>query len=134
MNRLRRDFLIFHRDNQEVYSRLVEFCEALWDRGWRHYGMHTVLHALRYRFDLETGGEEVTLDGGEVRRVKLNNNHSAYYARLVAYKVPKFRTFFEYRRVHGEDQGRPVLFSDNPKHPDIYMDGTLVSPQMELLS
>lgn len=118
MNRMRSKFLEFHRENRQVYASVVEMCNQLWDRGWRHYSMRTVIHALRFRFDLETGGEDVDISGGVTARVKLNNNHSPYYARLLSYKDPKFEGFFEYRRVVGEEQEVVILFSDVPGEQD----------------
>lgn len=118
---LRTQFLTFHRKNPQVYRQIKDMCQALWDRGWRHYGMHTVMHALRYRMDLETGGDDVQIAGGEIVKVKLNNNHSAYYARLLAYKVQRFEHFFEYRRVQGEQDGEVILFSDIPGEADFVL-------------
>ena len=118
MNRMRAAFLKFHRENPQVYASVTDMCQQLWDRNWRHYSMRTVIHALRFRFDLETGGEDVEIDGGDIVRVKLNNNHSPYYARLLSYKIPRFEGFFEYRRVAGEEQGIVILFSDIPGEPD----------------
>jgi len=61
---MRARFLEFHRENPQVYRQIKDMCQNLWDRGWRHYGMHTVMHALRYRFDLETGG------GGDPKKTR----------------------------------------------------------------
>lgn len=114
-DKLREQFLKFHRDNPQVYERIVEMCEELWSRGWRHYSMRTIIHALRFRFDLESGGEDVEIEGGEVRRVKLNNNHSPYYARLLITQKRKFRDFFEFRRAEGEDgNGEVRMLADSP--------------------
>lgn len=102
-DKLRKEFLQFHRENPHVYKRIVELCEELWDRGWRKYSMRTIISVLRFQFDLETGGEEVTVAGGETRRVKLNDHHSPYYARMLVTEKRKFRDFFEFRRAEGED-------------------------------
>jgi hypothetical protein len=133
MNRMRAAFLEFHRDNPQVYQRAKEMCQLLWSRGWRHYSMRTVIHALRFRFDVETGGEDVEVAGGDTMRVKLNNNHSPYYARLLSYKEPRFEGFFEYRRVAGEENGVVILFSDVPGEPDFVLGQRSTTPPQRRL-
>jgi len=126
MARLRRRFLEFHRANPWVYAKVCGFCDQLWDAGWRHYSMRTVIAVVRFDRDLKTEGSTVTVAGGEVISVKLNDQHSAYYARLVAYHNRRLRSFFEYRCVEGEQKEAPILFSDKEGDPDIYLDGSPV--------
>lgn len=121
MERLREEFLAFHRDNPWVYDRLLRRVEQIYATGRRKYSMRTLLSVARFDRDLETTGEDVPVAGGEERRVKLNDHHSPYYARLVAYKNPHLRDFFEYRRVAGEVQGEVILFSDVPGEPDLVL-------------
>lgn len=109
--RLRQEFLQFHKENPWVYTKLADYCERLWKAGWRSYSMRTLIAVIRFDRDLETGGEEVTIEGNPVR-VKINDHHASYYARLLAYKRRKFERFFNFRRVQGEEQGVVVLFSD----------------------
>jgi hypothetical protein len=115
---MRREFLKFHRDNPWVYAKLVKYCKKLIDANWSKYSMRTLISVIRFDRDLETGGAEVTIDGGDTLRVKINDHHSPYYARLFAYKHPRHEYFFEYRRVEGEQQGVVILFSDVPGEPD----------------
>lgn len=102
IGRLRRAFLEFHRENPWVYRRLVELCFELKGAGFNRYSMRTLISVLRFEFDLKTSGEEVVLADGEPRRVKLNNNHSPYYARMLVDQYPQFKTFFEFRRAEGD--------------------------------
>jgi hypothetical protein len=115
---LRKDFLEFHRQNPWVFQKLVMYCKKLWKARWRYYSMRTIISVIRFDRDLETGGADITVDGAETIHVKINNNHSPYYARLLAYKYPRFERFFAYRRVHGERDGEVILFSDIPGEPD----------------
>lgn len=118
---LRKDFLAFHKANPWVYRRLVKICTDIRGRRWKKYSMRTLIAVLRYEWDLRTGGDEIIIAGGEERRVKLNDHHTAYYARLLAYKKPEFRDFFEFRRVAGERKGEIRLFSDDPRRSDIIL-------------
>ena len=124
---LRGDFLGFDLTNPWIFSKLEEYCDQLWDVGWRRYSMRTILSVIRFDRDLKTGGSEITIDGVQVR-VKINDHHSPYYARLLAYKRPRFENFFEYRRVEGERRGEVILFSDVPGEPDRPLGGPPASP------
>jgi len=99
--KLRAAFYKFHLDNPHVYRRIKEICHGLRGKGWTHYSMRTIISVLRFEWDMETGGETVdTADGPE--RVKLNNNHSPYYARMLIEECPEFDGFFKLRKAEGE--------------------------------
>ena len=100
--RLRRAFLEFHHANPWVYDRLVAICKAFKACGRDRYSMRTIICVLRFEADMRTTGETVIVDGGETRRVKLNNNHSPYYARMFVEEYPEFKAFFEFRRAEGD--------------------------------
>ena len=98
--RLECAFLRFHAENPRVLERMLELCRQLRARGFRRYSTRTIVAVLRFERDLETGGEDVYVEGDpEPRRVKLNDHHSAYYARLIMDAYPEeFADFFETRR------------------------------------
>ena len=118
MTALRRDFLKFHKENPWVFENIERHCRELWNAYWRTYSMRTIISVIRFDRDLKTGGAEVPIEGSEDLLVKINNNHSPYYARMLAYKHPTFERFFNYRRVDGEQDGEIILFSDDPSEPD----------------
>jgi hypothetical protein len=98
-------FLEFHQANPWVYDQMLAAARALMHRGFRQYGSHTIMHALRYQRDLETGGDDVEIAGGDTLHVKLNNNHAAYYARLIIENHPQeFAMFFELRAAEGDPE------------------------------
>lgn len=103
-DRLRRTFEVFHKANPEVYEKILGMCRRLRKTGWRKYSMRTIVSVLRFEQDLASTGEEVAVDAPErLRRVKLNNNHSPYYARLLVEEHPtEFAGFFEMRLAEGE--------------------------------
>lgn len=94
-----RRFLKFHQDNPWVYECFLQHCRMVRNAGFRHYSAHTIMYVMRYEYDLRTGGEEVP----GVGIVKLNNNHTPYYSRLVIENhPPMFWDFFELRTAEGD--------------------------------
>jgi len=96
-----RSFRAFHTQNPWVFERLVDICFELKRRGFNKYSMRTLIAVLRFEWDLETSGDNVVI-GGEEKRVKLNDHHTAYYARYFVQQYPQFKEFFEFRRAEGE--------------------------------
>ena len=89
-------FYEFHNANPQVYERIVEVCHALRRNGIGKYSINTILHAIRFERDLRTSGQVVACDN-KPQRVKLNNNHAPYYARLVMAREPELKGFFDLR-------------------------------------
>lgn len=102
IGKLQRAFLEFHHENPWVYDRLVDLCFELKRSGFRKYSMRTLISVLRFEWDLKTSGQTVVLTGGGTKKVKLNNNHSPYYARMLVKEYPQFKTFFEFRTAEGD--------------------------------
>jgi hypothetical protein len=96
-----RAFLEFHHANPQVYVRLKELCHELCQAGFQRYSTRTLICVLRFEWDLKTGGQEVII-AGEPRFVKLNNNHTPYYARMLIEEMPGMAGFFELRHVEGD--------------------------------
>lgn len=96
-----RAFWEFHFANPWVYARLLDLCRQLRAVGFQRYSTRTLIAVLRFEWDLRTGGQNVII-GGEERRVKLNDHHTAYYARLIAWEHPEFANFFEFRIAEGD--------------------------------
>ncbi len=79
----------FHADNPHVYRLLLHFAREARARGYEHYGMKSLFERVRWHLDVETSDP----DG-----FKLNNNLTAYYARLLN-REPEFRGFFRTREL-----------------------------------
>lgn len=105
-----RAFLAFHAENPHVYDRLREIVLTLRARGFRRYSTKTIVAAMRFEWDLKTGGEDVTIEGGEERRVKLNDNHTPYFARMLIEERRELWDFFELRAADGD----PVALTPTP--------------------
>lgn len=94
---LLKSFLEFHRSNPWVYDRLVEICYQLHNKGFQQYSMRTLVSVLRFEWDLKTTGSNISIGSGTIK-VKLNNNHTPYYARMVSINNPKLANFFIFRK------------------------------------
>jgi len=99
---LQKAFEQFHRENPWVFDRLLHHCRLLKARGFKQYSTRTLISVMRYEWDLRSDGEDVVVDGGDVRRVRLNNNHSPYYARKIMAEHKEFSGFFETRRAESD--------------------------------
>lgn len=75
-------FLAFNRQNPEVREQFFAFALGLIRRGYRHYSAHGILYRVRL--------EQVGL-------FKINNDWSAFYARLFREAYPQYRGFFRFR-------------------------------------
>ena len=82
-----RKFKKFHRDNPHVYDELVRCCYQLKNAGCRRYGMKGIFEVIRWQSALKTNGSEL----------KLNNNYTSIYSRMIMRKEPALRGFFETR-------------------------------------
>jgi hypothetical protein len=86
-------FQVFHESHPEVYLLVERFARQARRAGYQHYGMGAVFERIRWHLNVDAKAE----DG-----LGLNNNHRAYYARMLEEDHPEFRGFFRNRRVKGE--------------------------------
>jgi hypothetical protein len=56
--------------------------------GIRHYSVDALFHILRWEIAIKTRGEE---------EFRLNNNFTAFYARLISDREPDLKDFFTLR-------------------------------------
>ncbi len=90
-SKLERAFWQFHMDNPQVYRLLVDFAYQ-----WRarrgpdtQMGIGQLFERVRWEIALNTKGDE---------QFKLNNNHRAFYARLIMERQPDLAGCFKLRR------------------------------------
>lgn len=83
-------FWRFHREHPEVYVELVRIARRLREQGWERFGIKTVYEVCRYR---------AMVGDLSRKRPKLNNNYTAYYARLIAEQEPDLADVFQTRRL-----------------------------------
>ena len=82
-------FLTFHEENPHLYRELVKLARELKAAGHRRYSIKGLYETLRYRWSLRTKGEPV----------KLNNNYTAHYARLIMAQERDLEGFFSTREM-----------------------------------
>lgn len=87
--RLWNDFLKFHKEHPEVYDYFVRLAHEARARGNKRLGAHLLIQLIRWETH-QTGSKE---------KLKVNNNHFPYYARLFMLNNPDFEGFFELREI-----------------------------------
>ena len=115
-----RKFIEFHNQNPWVYDRLKHHCNELRTKGFRKYSTRTLIAVLRFEWDLKTTHQEVRTADGETIKVKLNDHHSAYYARMLIEDFPHMWDFFELRYAEGDpfkEDGLPELEPEPDPEP-----------------
>jgi len=84
---LEEEFWAFHVRNRHVYRMLVELTRQwIWKTG-RNIGMKAVFERARWEIGLQTEGDVFNL----------NNNYTAFYARLIMKKEPDLCGVFQLR-------------------------------------
>lgn len=79
--------MVFHRENPQVYQHLRALALALLDSGQPHHSIKGLFEVLRYNAKLRTNGTPY----------KLDNNYTAFYARLLMLREPRLDGFFYLR-------------------------------------
>lgn len=89
-SRLEKAFWEFHRKHPSVYRKLVCLARQWKERrGVAHLGIATLYEAARWT---------LIMDDRDESGIKLNNNHRAFFARLIMEKEPDLSDFFQLRR------------------------------------
>ena len=93
MTSLDERFQQFHAENPWVYVTLVRLARKAKAHGQERYGIAALFEVMRWERMLQTKHNASDF--------KLNNNHRAYYARLIMNSNPDLAGFFEVRRQNG---------------------------------
>jgi hypothetical protein len=89
---LERDFADFHAANPHIADDLERRAAALIRAGVRRIGIALLYESARYDHAIRTNGDPW----------KLNNNHKAFYARLLLQRHPEWTGIIETRRSHAD--------------------------------
>jgi hypothetical protein len=81
--------LKFHQENPHVLRELASVALQVRRAGWTRWSIKGAFEVIRYNGQVKTTG----------RTYKLNNNHSAYYARWIMRDVPELQGFFRTREA-----------------------------------
>jgi hypothetical protein len=79
----------FHAQNPWVYREIVSMALKAKGLGRKRIGMKQIFEVIRWNHAIQTRGENV----------KLNNNYSSRYARLIERQEPDLRDLFETREL-----------------------------------
>jgi len=85
---LEADFLAFHSHNPAVYILLVRLAREWWRSTGKRIGMKALFERARWEFGVKTAGSE---------EYQLNNNHTAFYSRMIMDREPDLRGLFQTR-------------------------------------
>lgn len=81
------EFQAFHRANPHIFEALRAKALEAKQNGLRTFGMKALVEDIRWDPKVRTSGKPW----------KLNNNHTAAYARLLMEETPELRGFFRLR-------------------------------------
>ena len=82
------DFERFHQAHPDIYKLFKQFAFEKIVMGFKHYSADAVLHAVRWHCDVSTTNQAP----------KINNNYTAFYARMFHKDFPEYDGFFETRK------------------------------------
>jgi hypothetical protein len=82
-------FEVFHADNPEVYRLFKQFAESLRNAGHKCFGAKAIMERIRWHYAIDVKNSAF----------KINNNHTAYYARKLMKEDKRFSGFFKTRKV-----------------------------------
>lgn len=83
-------FFDYHRANGEVFFLLYHFALKVRARQITHFGIAAIFERVRW---------EMAMTTKDPQGFKMNNNHRAYYARLLALYDPTLAEMFETRQL-----------------------------------
>ncbi len=78
---------IFHAENPQVYELFKRFTFQVISAGRDRYSSDAICHRIRWHTTIEARGDTF----------KINDHHTAFYARLFMDDHPQHRGFFETR-------------------------------------
>ena len=92
MPNMKEQFDRFHRENPQVYELFRKFTYQVIDAGRKNFGAKAVMERIRWSTMVETKGDAY----------RLNNNYTAYYARMFMAAHPEHEGLFETRKSCAE--------------------------------
>jgi hypothetical protein len=87
-SKLEASFWQFHRANPEVYKTLADLAFQWKEIGGKRIGINALFERLRWEIAISTNEDDF----------KLNNNHRAFYARMLMENEPELAGLFALRK------------------------------------
>jgi hypothetical protein len=85
-----KNFLVFHRDNPNVYDLFEELALEMLNTGRKRYSARAIIETMRWHHDLKTRSSDT--------RFKFSDHHYPIYVRLLVARRPEFDGFFIMRK------------------------------------
>lgn len=79
-----RNYKKFKLENPKVYTKFKRFAKKMYANGRRRYSADAIVHYIRLESDINNSGN----------KIKISNNHVAYFARDLIKEDKKFKNFF----------------------------------------
>jgi hypothetical protein len=88
LKNIEQSFWKYDKEHPGVYRKLVNLARTVKAAGYDHYSMDALFHRLRWHYNIEHTNKEP---------FKLNDHHTAFYARLIMSREPDLCDMFEIR-------------------------------------
>lgn len=95
LNRIHREFQSWAAANPKAVELFFRFADEAWEHGRRTIGAKLIVERIRWETSIITSGEDY----------KINNNYTAYLARMYVKKKPERDTLFKFREVASQNRG-----------------------------
>jgi hypothetical protein len=95
----RKAFDEFDAENPHVYELFCRFAFQAVARGYENFSARAIIHRIRWETAIETTEAFPNPDSEDGGPLKINNNHSPYYARKFMSEFPVHSGFFRTRDV-----------------------------------
>ena len=93
---LKRQWWEWHKKNPKVFELFCTYTYELINAGHTHYSAKGIWERIRWHTHGDTKGDDF----------KLQNNHTAYYARYFMHLYPEHKGFFRTREVKEDGKQR----------------------------
>lgn len=93
MKSLQDKFLRYHLENPQIYSYFKRYAKQAKEAGFEKYSAKAIFERIRWY---------ITVERKKSDGFKVNNNYTAFYARMLMNKEPEFEGFFELREQKHE--------------------------------
>lgn len=89
LNRIHREFQSWASANPKAVALFFRFADEAWEHGRRTIGAKLIVERIRWETAVITSGDDY----------KINNNYTAYLARMYVQSKPERDTLFRFREV-----------------------------------
>lgn len=94
-------FRTYHLSHPKVFILFKQYANEMIKSGREHYSAEIIINQIRWHHDIQSKGADV---------FKISNDFKPLYARLLVFKYPEFKDFFQFRQVRslgiGSDEER----------------------------